>query len=55
MIQWVGAALVVVLVLSSSSFVARADFSALEGGGPAPRLGLGYGLAYDPGDAKDSP
>lgn len=52
---WVGAALVVVLVLTASSFAARAESSALDGGGHAPRLGLGlgYGLAYDPGDARD--
>ena len=55
---WMMTALVVVLVavlfFGASALMARAE-STLEGVGHSPRLGLGlgYGMAYDPGDAKD--
>ncbi|PTN38099.1 acyloxyacyl hydrolase [Desulfonatronum sp. SC1] len=60
---WMKAALAVVavavLLLGASVLTARAGSSALAGDDHAPRLtprmglGLGYGLAYDPGDAKN--
>lgn len=51
----VAVVLVAVLFFGASVLVARAESAALEGAGHATRLGLGlgYGLAYDPGDAKN--
>ncbi|WP_051434821.1 acyloxyacyl hydrolase [Desulfonatronum lacustre] len=45
---------IAVLFLGASALTARAE-STLEGVGHSPRLGLGlgYGLAYGPGDVKD--
>lgn len=52
---WVNTALIVVMLLAASAFMARAESPVPEKGGHAPRLGLGlgYGLGYDPADARD--